>query len=156
MERKYSNPKDRVSTAKLDLSLFPDTAAAYGALAMTEGDLKYGGYNYRVAGVSFNVYVAAVRRHIAAVYNGEWHDPQTGVPHLANAIACLAVLIDAAECGKLVDDRPPGSPVGDLQRNLQCNVKQLQEMFMEPPKRFTWEDSPNENFDVLSGGSDQG
>lgn len=74
MDKKDTNPKDRMAITKLDLSLFPTTAKAYGALAMTEGDLKYGGYNYRTAGVKASVYYAAANRHLDKWFNGEWAD----------------------------------------------------------------------------------
>jgi hypothetical protein len=139
-EKKDTNPKDSAATDRLDLTLFPDTAAAYGALAMTEGDLKYGGYNYRVSGVRASVYVAALRRHMAKWYNGSDHDPKTFVPHLANAIGCLAVLIDAIECGVLVDDRPPRmADVEGFLNDMQGSVAHLQTLFQNPPGRFTAE-----------------
>ena len=136
MEKKPTNPKDRVATARLDLSLFPDTAVIYGALAMTEGDLKYGGYNYRPAGVLSSVYVAACRRHLAKWYNGEDNDSKTGVPHLASAIACLAVLIDSIESGNINYDRPPRVDVASLLTEMEEKVKHLQELFPNGPQRF--------------------
>jgi dATP/dGTP diphosphohydrolase len=126
-----------MATSRLDLSLFPQTAIAYGALAFTEGDLKYGGYNWRVAGVSANVYVAALLRHVFKWYNGEWADPKTGVPHLASVLACNAVLVDAIECGKLNDDRPPKSDVTRLLNEFENRVKHLQSIFPNGVARFT-------------------
>lgn len=134
---KPTNPKDRIATARLDLTLVPDTATAYCALGMTEGDYKYGGYNYRPAGVSANVYVAACRRHLAKWYNGEDHDPKTMVPHLASAIACIAILIDSLETGNMKDDRPPRANVGGLLDKMEEKVRHLQGMFPNAAKRFT-------------------
>ena len=134
--KKPTNPKDRIATSRLDLSLFPDTAVIYGALAMTEGDLKYGGYNYRPAGVLSSVYVAACRRHLAKWFNGEECDPTTNVSHLANALACIAVLIDSFESGNLNDDRPPKVDVAGLLSKMETNVKYLQSLFPEGPSRF--------------------
>jgi len=134
---KPTNPKDRAATTRLDLTLFPMTAVAYGALAMTEGDLKYGGYNFRVAGVLASVYVAALLRHVYKWYNGEWADPATRVPHLANALACLAVLIDAHEAGVLKDDRPPKADMDKLLASFQGIVGHLQKMFPDGPDRYT-------------------
>src|SRR3990167_102435 len=134
--KKPTNPKDRIATSRLDLSLFPDTAVVYGALAMTEGDLKYGGYNYRPAGVLASVYVAACRRHLAKWFNGEDFDPKTKVPHLASALACLAVLIDSLESGNLNDDRPPRVDLGGLLSEMEESVKHLQNLFPDGPERF--------------------
>ena len=138
-DKKDTNPKDRAATTRLDFSVWPETASAYGALAMTEGDYKYGAYNYRVAGVQASVYVSALRRHMAKWYNGEWDDPKTGVPHLANALACIGVLIDAYESGALVDDRPPVCNLGRLLSAFEAKVKHLQSVFPpeKGPGRFT-------------------
>ena len=134
---KPTNPKDRAANHRLDLSLFPTTALAYGALAMTEGDSKYGGYNYRVGGVLASVYVAALFRHVSKWYNGELADPKTKVPHLASAIACLAVLVDAIEVGVLKDDRPPKVDMGKLLNEFEKIVEHLHEIFPDGPERFT-------------------
>jgi len=137
MKKKDSNPKDRMATSRLDLSLFPATARAYGALAMTEGDLKYGGYNYREAGVKASVYYAAANRHLDKWFNGEWADQDTGVPHLASALACIGVLIDAVECDKLNDDRPPECNMASLLGDMEQKVIHLQQMFPDGPGRHT-------------------
>lgn len=135
-DKKATNPKDGVATTRLDLTLFPSTALAFGALAMTEGDCKYGGYNYRVAGVQASVYVAALGRHIAKYYNGEWADIDTKVPHLASALACVAVLIDAHVNDLINDDRPPQSNIGALLSEFENNVRHLQQLFPNGPGRY--------------------
>lgn len=135
MNTKDTNPKDRMATTRLDLSLFPTTARAYGALAMTEGDLKYGGYNYRTAGVKASVYYAAANRHMDKWFNGEWADEKTGVPHLASALACIGVLIDAIECEKLNDDRPPKCDMATLLDDMEKKVTHLQQIFRDGPDR---------------------
>lgn len=134
---KPSNPKDRAATTRLDLTLFPDTAAIFGALAMTEGDCKYGGFNFRVDGVNVSTYVAACRRHLAKWYNGQECDPKTRVHHLGSAIACLAVLIDGVVKGNITDDRPPPVDVDALLNDMEGNVKHLQTTFPNGPGRFT-------------------
>lgn len=130
-----TNPKDAAATTRLDLSLFPASAIAYGALGMTEGDLKYGGYNYREAGVLASIYYAALGRHMDKWFNGEDVDPKTLVPHLANAICCLAVLIDGIEQGNLNDDRPPKQNITVYDR-FEKNVAHLQEIFPRRAQRF--------------------
>jgi len=135
MKKKDTNPKDRMATTRLDLSLFPASARAYGALAMTEGDLKYGGYNYRTAGVKASVYFAAANRHLDKWFNGEWADQKTNVPHLASALACIGVLIDAIECDKLNDDRPPKCDMAMLLDGMEKKVIHLQKLFPDGPAR---------------------
>ena len=135
-ETKPTNAKDRVATTRLDLSLFPQSALAYGALAFTEGHLKYGAYNWRAAGVQSSIYMAACLRHLSKWYNGEDRDPQTTVPHLANALSCIAVLIDSTVHGNLNDDRPPRADIAGLINGLEGSVKFLQDLYPEGPGRY--------------------
>ncbi len=95
MSDKPTNPKDALAVSKLPLHLVPDTVKVYAALAFAEGAAKYGGYNWRVAGVRASVYRSALERHLAKWWNGEWADEKTGVPHLASIIACAGILLDA-------------------------------------------------------------
>jgi len=137
---KPTNPKDILATTRLDLTTFPDTAVVYGSLGMMEGHLKYGAFNYRVGGVLASVYIAAARRHMAKYYNGEWADQKTEVPHLASALACIAIIIDAHECGVLTDDRPPRHP--DMEKffdEMEAHVKHLADTFPpeNSPGRYT-------------------
>lgn len=137
MNTKPTNPKDRMATNRLDLTLFPSTAIAYGALAMTEGDCKYGGYNYRVRGVSTSTYIAALFRHIGRYYNGQWADPKTKVPHLGSALACIAVIVDAYERNVLNDDRPPKVDMQGLLEQFEGITEHLHSIFKDGPERYT-------------------
>jgi hypothetical protein len=58
-----------------------------------------------VAGVRASIYIDAVRRHLTAWFEGEELDPDSGVPHLAHALACIAIIVDSMYAGKLMDDR---------------------------------------------------
>ncbi len=140
---KPTNPKDRMATSRLDISLFPQTAIIYGAMGMTEGDSKYGGYNYRAAGVLASIYYAAAQRHLMKWFNGEEVDPKTKVPHLASALACTAILIDAVVCNMLKDDRPPKAPVGELLDSAEVLVKHLHTLFPNGVARYTEVDQKN-------------
>lgn len=100
------NPKDAIGRAKLDLGLVPDTLEIFAATAFAEGADKYGPYNWRRAPVAASAYYAAGKRHQKKWWNGQDLDVKTKVHHLANAIACLAIVLDAEVCGTLVDDRP--------------------------------------------------
>ena len=81
-------------------------------LVKLHGDLKYGRYNWREAGVRASVYYDAALRHLAAWYEGEDIDPDSGIHHIAHAITGLAVLRDSMIQGNWVDDRPPPSKNG--------------------------------------------
>jgi hypothetical protein len=126
---KPSNPKDAAAVCRLDLSLTPASARIYLALALTEGDAKYGGFNWREAGVLWSVYDAAIQRHALRLADGEWADPETQVPHLASMMACCAIIIDAHERGKLVDDRPPAGDAPRLLKWAEERTRHLRTMF---------------------------
>lgn len=139
---KQSNPKDVIGSTKLDMGLVPDIVSVAAAHAFTEGALKYGRYNWRIAGVRASIYHAALRRHLASWWNGEDRDPLTEVEHLANVIACAGILLDAKLCGKLTDDRPPSAYVAEAIRGSVHLLEHLRETFKEhDPRHFTIADS---------------
>lgn len=134
---KPTNPKDMAVINKLDLSLVPPSAIAYLALAFTEGDVKYGGFNWREAGVLASVYDGALLRHRGQWKDGEWADQKTKVPHLASVMACCAIILDAERCGKLKDDRPPKLDFTKLLDELVDIAKHLKVLYPNGPGRFT-------------------
>ena len=141
-DTKPPNPKDAAATCRLPLHLVPDTIAVYAALAFAEGDAKYGGYNWRASEVMASVYIAALRRHLVKWVNGEDADPKTKVPHLAYIITSAGILLDAQVAGKLVDDRPPASPLAGLIDDMEAHIAAIRDMFASHnPKRYTIADS---------------
>jgi hypothetical protein len=139
---KQSNPKDVIGSTKLPLELVPDTIEVEVALAYLEGALKYGRYNWRLAGVRASIYYAAFKRHSKKWWNGENADKNTRVKHLASAIACLGILLDAELCGKLEDDRPPSVDLTKLIDSADATVAHLKELFKDHnPKHYTIKDS---------------
>lgn len=113
-EQLGTNPKDLLGIKKVQLQLVPPAAKIYCALAMEDGAVKYGPFNWREKKVKASVYVGAAQRHLEAYYDGENDAPDSKKPHLAHAIASLAILIDALETGNLVDDRPKPGAAGPL------------------------------------------
>ncbi|API59601.1 hypothetical protein BSL82_09980 [Tardibacter chloracetimidivorans] len=142
-DSKPTNPKDAIASGKLPLHLVPDALKAYCALALAEGAMKYGTANWRAAGVRTSIYIAALGRHLGKWWNGEECDPVTKVPHLANAVACLAIIIDAKHSGKLTDDRPPAQPdLSALIDGFAANVEHLQQLFADKhPKHWSINDN---------------
>lgn len=135
---KPTNPKDAAAVHKLPLNTVPASLKVYAALAFVEGEAKYGGHNWRAAGVRASVYKAAMERHMEAWWNGEDADPITGTPHLASVIACAGIILDADLVGKLTDDRPPQAGYAALIASLEPRVAAIREMFADrAPKHFT-------------------
>jgi hypothetical protein len=144
---KPTNPKDIIGTDKVPLGLVPATSIAYQSLGHLEGMLKYGLVNWRVAGVRFSIYLDACLRHLQKLQNGEWADPVTRVPHLGNALACLGIIVDAYEAGKLIDDRPKSAPVAQVIDRLADNVRHLRDLYKDKhPTHFTigYSETPNQ------------
>lgn len=122
--RKPTNPKDGVGIDKAPLSPVPAPVMCLMGLAMMDGAAKYGRHNYRAAGVLSSVYYDAAMRHLMQWWEGEDIDPDSGLPHLAHALASVAILIDASmHEGMLNDDRPPRTDDGWLRLMHEAAAK---------------------------------
>ena len=110
-----NNPKTRVGALKVPLHLVPPSAKHFLAIALANGADKYGPYNWRDEKISISVYKAACERHLDAFWDGEELASDSGVHHLAHAMACLALMLDAMTIGKLNDDRPRKGMAAALQ-----------------------------------------
>ena len=123
-DEKGTNPKDLLGMKKIPVHLVPPASLLYQALAMKDGARKYGPYNWRKNKVITSIYVSAAMRHLLAYYDGEEVAEDSGVPHLAHALACLGIIVDALETGNLVDDRPePGATAKLLSRYVEKESK---------------------------------
>ena len=131
-DEKATNPKDAIGTKKVGTTLVPDVIKYHASLALLEGALKYGASNWAEAGVRCSIYLDALDRHLAKFKAGEFSDPETKVPHLSSALACIGIILDADLRGRLHDDRPPPNP--ELVRwinEAEAQVAHLKQMFAE-------------------------
>lgn len=144
-DTKPTNPKDRIAGTKLPAGLVPDVARIALALAFFEGATKYGRFNWRIAGVSASVYRNAMERHMLKWWNGQDKDPATKVHHLANLMACCAIILDAELYDMLNDDRPPAPDRDAMARAVdgaEETVKHLRELFKDfSPRQFVLGDT---------------
>lgn len=139
---KQSNPKDAVGSDKLPIHLWPTTATIMGSIGLLDGMLKYGRSNFRGIGVRASIYVDACQRHLNAWFEGEDSDPDSGVPHLAHALACLAILVDAQAADKLNDDRMVEGGYRKLVNELTPHVARLKKMHEgKSPHHYTVKDN---------------
>lgn len=154
--KRSTNPKDDIGSTKLPVELWPAEATAVGCLGMLEGAVKYGRNNFVAGdGVIASIYVAACKRHLDAWFSGE--DLSTdlievepgvfepiNIPHLGNALSCLAIIVKAQAHGKLVDDRnydPEGS-YRKLVDKLTPHVSRIKKLFAsKKPKHYTIADN---------------
>ncbi len=108
--KELTNPKQAHGDKKVPLHLVPGAASAYTAMGLKEGARKYGAFNWRETSIETMTYVGATLRHLSAFVDGEDMDPESGNPHLAHAMASLAILIDAIESDCAIDNRPVSGP----------------------------------------------
>lgn len=134
---KPTNPKDLIGCNKLPIHLWPTTATAMGSIGLLNGMLKYGRANWRDTGVRASIYYDALMRHMALWMEGEECDKDDNVPHLAAALACLAIIVDAQAAGKLTDDRNYPGGYKELTEELTTKVAELRELHKDKhPKHW--------------------
>jgi len=102
---KPNDPKGAAGAVKTPLGLIPPSAMEEIAWVHSLGSSKYGKFNWRMTGVCASTYVHAILRHLNAWRNGEDTDPESGRSHIAHVACCCNILLDAAACGTLDDDR---------------------------------------------------
>lgn len=139
---KDTNPKDAIGITKLPFSTLSGPAMGELGLAMMEGALKYGRHNYRAIGIRYSVYFDAAMRHIWLWWEGEDIDPDSGLPHITKAMACLMILRDATIHNQYNDDRPPKTPKEGIDRKvwvdgLNVQAKALRGKYPDPKEPYT-------------------
>lgn len=140
---KDGNPKDSIGDTKVPLHLCSPIAEAEWALAHYAGLLKYGAWNWRITGVRWSVYEAAIKRHSAAMLAGEEFDPFDGTRHEANIMACCAIIMEARSLGVLIDDRPPRTDIRPTYSRVQTQMAILKKQYSDMvPKHYTILDTP--------------
>lgn len=90
---------------------------------MKLGREKYGPCNWRGDAVRASVYIDAMFRHLARWWDGESMDPESGASHLAHIAAGCLIVMDAADCDQLIDDRPPGGPAVEVIEALTADTE---------------------------------
>lgn len=141
-DTKPTNPKDVIGSDKIPLHLWPETASILGSMALLDGALKYGRSNFRSIGVRASIYHDATRRHLMKWFEGQDLDEDSGLPHLAHALACVAILIDAQSSGKMNDDRMLKGGTLELLETMTPHVKRLKELYKDrEPHHYTINDN---------------
>jgi hypothetical protein len=135
---KNINPKDMIGVTKTPLHLVSPIAIVFASIAKFLGNVKYGAWNYRGSETSASVYYGALMRHLFHWWSGEENDPQDGTPHLANAMACLEILIEGMYIGNMHDDRPPRVSLRSAMKMVEDLMPVLVEKYRtRDPKHWT-------------------
>lgn len=106
------NPKKAAGAKKRQVQLVPPALTLGAAVSLEEGAEKYGAYNWRDKPIDNMTYIGAIVRHAMAYQDGEEIDPEStkGKSHLEGIAGCIAILLDSATLGILIDTRPkPGA-----------------------------------------------
>jgi hypothetical protein len=105
------DPKQSHGARKPPLGLIPGVASIQCALALQHGADKYGAFNWRDTSkgqvYSYMTYLHGMKRHIDALIDRCDLDPESGCHQLAHVMAGCSIVLDAAACNTLKDDRPP-------------------------------------------------
>jgi hypothetical protein len=96
--------KREAGNKKPQLVLMPPIAEELTCKVMSFGAERYGPWNWRASGVDVATYISAIKRHLAAIHNGEWLDPDSGLPHMAHVAASACIVLDADDHGCLNKD----------------------------------------------------
>ena len=107
-----ADPKAAIGITKPQLHLIPPAANDEMAKALQCGATKYGTRNWMQSKVAMTVYLAAMKRHIDCLLDGEDVDLESGAHHLGHVMAGCGIVLDALRHGMLIDDRvlPPKKP----------------------------------------------
>lgn len=107
------NPKRANARTRLPLHLCPPTLIIEVARVMDfcgeKSDPTRYAYNWRDSETSLTDYIDAMKRHIAALEDGEWTDPVSGRPHVAHIASSCGIVLDSEKAGTLVKDTPEKS-----------------------------------------------
>lgn len=92
------------------MGIIPPVAEFYQCAVHESGNVKYGPFNWRTDGPQLLTYIKAISRHLAAVLDGQWLDPESGLPHVAHIATSCNILLDSESLGLLLRDTmpPPG------------------------------------------------
>jgi hypothetical protein len=95
----------RFNDGKVPLDLIPLSALIECARVFDYGRKKYAAWNW-AKGMDWSVPYGCLLRHMAAWFDGEDSDPESGLPHLGHAMCNLVMLSTFARTFREGDDRP--------------------------------------------------
>lgn len=139
-EMKYpdGNPKTQFGITKPGDWYSPPIPYYEYSMAHLQGALKYGHFNWRDDPVTISTYIEAAKRHVDLFKAGQENASDTGIHHLAHAMCCFSIIIDAMAHGTMTDDRfryrdesklliDPGTVFEEYIDNAQARVKAIRE-----------------------------
>lgn len=95
----------RFNDGKVPLDLIPLSALIDCARVFDYGRRKYAAWNW-AKGMDWSVPYGCLLRHMAAWFDGEDNDPESGLPHIGHAMCNLVMLATFTRTFREGDDRP--------------------------------------------------
>lgn len=95
--------KEIAAQGKAQHYLLPPEFLKQVTAVLELGASKHGGsYNWRKGnGIREDVYISATFRHLLAIMEGQWLDPESGKSHWSHIAATAAIMVDAIKHDKL-------------------------------------------------------
>ena len=114
------NPKhiQAMKDGKAPLEYLVDFVMTGDAYVHQGGAKKYGYRNWTIDSIKASTYIAAIRRHLKAWSEGEDLDKDSGWSHLYHIRAGCAIVLDADNVGKLIDDRDRAESISAQKKEL--------------------------------------
>jgi len=117
----HSTPAIKFDTNKLRPDLLPPDAMEAVTMVFTYGAVKYADRNWE-KGMKHSRVLGAAKRHLSAVELGENIDEESGLPHVAHAIASLLFLLSYQMRNIGFADLPEMSASRDTLEFLKINL----------------------------------
>ena len=102
----------KYDTDKPMMDLIPPIMEMEVAHVLTFGAAKYGPDNWRKVPDLRRRYIAAAKRHINALQQGEERDPESGLHHAAHAVCCLMFIGEIDLDGRATQSGMPTAMAG--------------------------------------------
>ena len=118
------NPKhiQAMKDGKAPLEFLVDFVMTGDAYVHQGGAKKYGYRNWTIDSIKASTYIAAIRRHLKAWSEGEDLDKDSGWSHLYHIRAGCAIVLDADNVGKLIDDRDRAESISQDKEQKETNT----------------------------------
>jgi hypothetical protein len=98
---------------KPDMTLVTTIGLEPCVRALEYGEKKYSRLNF-AKGMEIKRLLAAAKRHIDAICEGQWYDPESGVAHLGHAQTSLYMLAHIVAIGTVKDVEVLGLDPSDM------------------------------------------
>ena len=107
-EERITSPQGAAKGSKPQrMDLIPWDAVVATSEVFHFGSVKYDDHNWARGGMRYGLMFAAMQRHLAAWWQGEDDDPESGLCHLQHAAFHALGLLALELRGTGADDRPP-------------------------------------------------